>query len=121
MLTTIKTKALHLLRGQNAEDNAHHFLLDQGLILVSRNFRCKQGEIDLIMKDKNHTLVFIEVRFRNNDKYGSAAESITKTKQNRIITATQVFLSTSKFDCPIRFDVIAISGNGTINWIKNAF
>jgi len=121
MLTNIKTKAIHLLRGQNAEDQAYDFLLNQGLTLIIRNFRCTQGEIDLIMQD-NYALIFVEVRFRMNNKYGSPAESITKTKQNRIITTAQVFLSSIKAkDHPIRFDVIAISGNGTIDWIKNAF
>lgn len=120
MLFTIKAKAAHLIRGENAEKQAYKFLLDHGLSLAYRNFRCKQGEIDLIMYE-NRTLVFIEVRFRSTDKYGSAAESVTKSKQNRIIAATHFFLSEKKIDCPIRFDVIAISGSNKIDWIKNAF
>jgi len=78
------------------------------------------GELDLIMDD-NNTLVIVEVRFRKNNNYGSAAESVTKTKQNRIILTTQTFISERNVKCPIRFDVIAISGNGNIDWIKNAF
>lgn len=120
MLEDIKKKATHLLRGQHAEDKAYLYLIDKGLKLVLRNFRCKQGELDLIMYD-HLTLVIIEVRFRNTNKYGSASESVTKTKQQRIITATQVFLSGAKLDCPIRFDVIAISGDNSLEWIKNAF
>lgn len=116
----IKAKAAHLLRGESAEQQAHDFLIKQGLKPVSRNFHCKQGELDLIMTDKQ-TLVIVEVRFRKTDRYGSAAESITPAKQSRIIAATQFYLSTQKTDCPIRFDVIAMSGNGSINWIKNAF
>jgi len=115
-----KTKAAHLASGENAEELAHHFLINAGLKPVARNFRCKQGELDLIMLD-NQALVIIEVRYRKSDRYGSAVESITQAKQSRIIAATHIYLSTKKTDRPIRFDVVAISGNGDINWIKNAF
>lgn len=120
MISGLKAKAAHLLRGENAEEQAHNFLIKQGLKPVCRNFRCKQGELDLIMTDQQ-TLVIIEVRFRKTDTYGSAVESITPKKQSRIMAATHVYLSSRKTDCPIRFDVAAISGNGHINWIKNAF
>ncbi len=120
MLSSIKEKAAHLLRGKSAEDQAHDFLVCKGLKPVSRNYRCKQGELDLIMND-GHTLVIIEVRYRKSDVYGSALESITASKQAKIIAATQHYLSTLRSDCPLRFDVVAISGNGSINWIKNAF
>jgi putative endonuclease len=116
----LKAKAAHLLRGKNAEDQAHDFLIGKGLKPVCRNFRCKQGELDLIMNDQK-TLVIIEVRYRKSDVYGSALESVTASKQARIIAATQHYLSTLRTDCPLRFDVVAISGNGDINWIKNAF
>lgn len=120
LLDKLKTKAAHLIRGESAEQQAHKFLIDKDLKPVSRNFRCKQGELDLIMTDKQ-TLVIVEVRFRKNDKYGSAAESVTPSKQARIIAATQVYLAGQKHDGPIRFDVVAISGDGKIEWIKNAF
>lgn len=108
------------MRGEFAEQQAHNFLIDKGLKPVCRNFSCKLGELDLIMTDQQ-TLVIIEVRFRKTDKYGSAAESITRAKQSRIIAASHVYLSSHKTDGPIRFDVVAMSGNGDINWIKNAF
>jgi len=120
LFTKLKTKAAHLIRGESAEEQAHNFLINKGLKPVCRNFRCKQGELDLIMTDKL-TLVVIEVRFRKTDKYGSAVESITRAKQSRIIAATHVYLSSQKTDRPIRFDVVAISGNGNIDWIQNAF
>ncbi len=120
LFTKLKEKAAHLIRGESAEEQAHRFLIDKGLKPVSRNFRCKQGELDLIMTDKQ-TLVIVEVRFRKTDKYGSAAESVTRAKQVKIIAATHIYLASRKTDCPIRFDVIAISGNGTIDWIRNAF
>lgn len=108
------------MRGESAEQQAYSFLINKGLKPVGRNFRCKLGELDLIMSDQQ-TLVIIEVRFRKNDKYGSAAESVTRAKQSRIIAATHVYLSAQKTDRPIRFDVVAISGNGDIDWIQNAF
>ncbi|MFA5983531.1 MAG: YraN family protein [Methylococcaceae bacterium] len=120
MFSDLKTQAAHLLRGQHAEDQAYQYLIDHGLKPVCRNFRCKQGELDLVMTEQN-SLVIIEVRFRKTDKYGSALESVTYKKQCRIIAATQMYLAANKYDCPIRFDIIAISGNGDINWVKNAF
>jgi putative endonuclease len=120
LFSELKTKAAHLLRGENAEQQAHDFLLKQGLKSVARNFRCKQGELDLIMLHDN-TVVIIEVRFRKTDKYGSAAESVTHSKQARIIAATHIYLATQKINKPIRFDVVALSGNGKIDWIQNAF
>ncbi|WP_411726665.1 YraN family protein [Methyloglobulus sp.] len=120
MFDSLKTKAAHLLRGKSAEDQAHDFLVSKGLKPVCRNYRCKQGELDLVMRDQQ-SLVIIEVRYRKSDFYGSALESVTHSKQARIIAATQHYLSTLRVDCPLRFDVVAISGNGDINWIKDAF
>ncbi|MEY3759525.1 MAG: hypothetical protein RIR39_1016 [Pseudomonadota bacterium] len=118
--TQLKAKAAHLIRGESAEEQAHKFLIDKGLKPVCRNYRCKLGELDLIMTD-NQTLVIVEVRYRKTDKYGSAVESVTRAKQSRIIAATHIYLSSQKTDRPIRFDVIAISGNGNLEWIQNAF
>lgn len=120
LFTNLKAKAAHLMRGESAEQQALNFLAEKGLKAVSRNFRCKQGELDLIMTDQQ-ALVIVEVRFRKTDKYGSAAESVTRAKQSRIIAATHVYLAAHKTDRPIRFDVVAISGNGNIDWIQNAF
>ncbi len=72
------------------------------------------------MRDRQ-SLVIVEVRYRKSNVYGSALESVTASKQAKIIAATQHYLSTLRADSPLRFDVVAISGNGDINWIKNAF
>ncbi len=119
-ISKLKAKPAHLITGENAEEQAHNYLITQGLKPVLRNFRCKLGELDLIMFDQQ-SLVIVEVRYRKTDHYGSAMESITRTKQSRIIRATQVYLATQKKDQAIRFDVVAISGNGKIEWIQNAF
>lgn len=120
MLNALKTKAAHLIRGASAEDQAHDFLIGKGLKPICRNYRCKHGELDLVMQDQQ-SLVVIEVRYRKSDIYGSALESITLSKQNRIIAATQHYLARQRADYPLRFDVVAISGKNGINWIKNAF
>jgi putative endonuclease len=111
-------------RGEKAEAQALGFLNRQGLKLVERNFRCRQGEIDLIMLAPK-TLVFVEVRMRSHYAFGSAAESVTATKQLRIARASRHFLQSRKAwrNHACRFDVIAMDGHeqASIEWIKDAF
>jgi putative endonuclease len=111
----------HLQQGAAAEQQALEYLSRHGFELVTRNFRCKAGEIDLIMQDRD-TLVFVEVRFRQSNDFGSALESINSNKQRRLLAAAKLYLQKQPFDQPCRFDVIAINGRGKkrITWIKNA-
>lgn len=109
-------------RGQLMEKLACEFLLNAGLVWIASNVRYRQGELDLIMRDR-HSLVFVEVRYRKNDQFGGAAASITWRKQQRIVSAAACWLlsqgkSLTTTDC--RFDVIAITGL-QIDWFKNAF
>jgi len=114
-------KPAHLLRGDQAEQQALAYLQKQGLKLEARNFRCKQGELDLVMREGS-TLVIVEVRFRQSEQFGGALASVTRQKQARIVAATQHYvIINGKTDAAIRFDVVAITGNGGIDWIKNAF
>lgn len=108
--------------GRAAEDAATRFLQDQGLTLVERNFRCRRGEIDLIMRD-GASLVFVEVRYRRHSKFGSALESVTATKQARVVAAARWYLQGSPNAAPCRFDVVGITGEGQsrIDWVRNAF
>lgn len=114
--------------GQQAEHAALNFLKQQGLTFIARNYRCRLGEIDLIMQDQK-SLVFIEVRYRKSTKFGSSAESVSNNKQQKIIRcAAHYLLHASKNESPAcRFDVIAIYPSGTgksslqFDWIKNAF
>lgn len=116
-----KPKAKHLQTGEDAEKLALRYLQQQGLQWISSNYRCRYGELDLIMKDAA-SLVIVEVRFRKSQQFGGALASVTRNKQAKIIAATQYFLSTQKFNqLPIRFDVIAVTGDNELNWIKNAF
>jgi putative endonuclease len=105
------------MQGQAGEDQALVYLQRNGLCLVERNFRCKGGEIDLIMQERG-TLVFVEVRTRGNAAYGGAAASVTPRKQARLILAAQVYLQRFKMPPACRFDVMAIDG-ASINWLKN--
>ncbi|MFT5643011.1 MAG: putative endonuclease [Janthinobacterium sp.] len=105
-------------QGQIGEDAALAHLQRHGLRLVERNFRCKGGEIDLIMQDRQ-SLVFIEVRSRANARHGDAAASITIAKQRRLIIAAQVYLLKQKKMPACRFDVIAIDGND-LRWLQDA-
>ena len=104
--------------GQAGEDAALAYLTHNGLTLVQRNFRCKGGEIDLIMRQRD-TLVFVEVRKRADMRYGGAAASITRSKQARLIIAAQIYLQRYRMPPASRFDVIAIDGNA-LNWLQNA-
>lgn len=106
------------VEGDAAEDRALHFLQQHGLVLVDRNFRCKGGEIDLVMRERN-TLVFVEVRKRADTSYGGAAASITASKQARLIIAAQTYLQRYSAPPPCRFDVVAMDGMAT-DWLKNA-
>lgn len=114
-----KPTAPHLQQGSEAEQQARRYLAAQGLKFVCSNFRCKRGEIDLIMQDRQ-TLVIVEVRYRQNDCRGDALETVTRRKQSRIIAATRYYLAKYPSRQAVRFDVIAISGAG-LRWVRNAF
>lgn len=107
-------------KGQYYEGRALSYLLDQGLELVARNYRCKWGELDLLMQERG-ALIIVEVRYRKNNHYGSAVESVTANKQERIVAAAKHYIMTYKINQPIRFDVLAITGETQTDWIKNAF
>ncbi|WP_319536171.1 YraN family protein [uncultured Vibrio sp.] len=109
--------------GNQYETLAKRYLLRQGLRFVEQNFLTKVGEIDLIFQ-QGETIVFVEVKYRNNDRFGSAAEMVTRAKMRRLIKTANIWLSRQKqpiHTIDYRFDVIAIQDNGRdINWIQNA-
>ncbi|MBT9591708.1 MAG: YraN family protein [Thiobacillus sp.] len=111
---------LKTLLGQSAEKRAEIFLESNGLMLVARNWRCRFGEIDLIMQD-GATRVFVEVRLRSRNDFGGAAASVTPGKQRKLLAAARQYLTTLKTLPPCRFDVVALSGDTRPDWIKNAF
>jgi putative endonuclease len=111
--------------GAEAEALACQYLQKQGLRLVTKNYRCRMGEIDLIMREKA-ILVFIEVRYRKNSHYGSSAESVNLAKQHKLLKTAHYYLQQNRLTDTIicRFDVCALSylnGQTHIDWIKQAF
>lgn len=104
-----------------AEALAAEYLQQKGLKLLSRNYRCRFGEIDLIMQD-GATLVFVEVRMRSNRHFGSAAESITQTKQRKLMITAQHYLQ-QHGEKNSRFDAVIMSSltSQDIQWLRDAF
>jgi putative endonuclease len=110
--------------GQEYEALAERYLLKKGMTIKVRNYRCKAGEIDLIAEHKG-TLVFVEVRYRGRTSLVSSEESVTPTKQRRLIRAAQHYVLRHRVDRPCRFDVLALNrsalGRLKVHWIDNAF
>lgn len=111
-------------RGTRAEQLARQYLEQHGLHFRQANFRCRRGEIDLIMQDGD-TLVFVEVRYRRNSRYGSAAETVDRHKQRKLVTTALFYLQGNPRLARLtsRFDVIAISGDSGsphIDWHPDA-
>ena len=110
-------------KGDAAEDRALQHLTNQGLTLVQRNYRTPGrggGEIDLILYDRDGTLVFVEVRQRAAVQHGGALASITPAKRARIVWAARYFLLKFRHVPPCRFDVVAFEGD-RLQWIQSAF
>lgn len=112
--------------GAAAEDRALDHLLRHGLTLVARNYRVARGpsaaagEIDLILRERDGTLVFVEVRARRDDRHGGAAASVTARKRQRIVFAARHYLARLPAPPPCRFDLVAIDGD-TLTWLPGAF
>lgn len=108
-------------RGAAAESRARTWLERHGLKLRDSNYRCRWGEIDLIMEDGD-TLVFVEVRYRNSMRHGGAIDSIDFRKRQRLCRAASDYLARQRGQQqPSRFDVVALGPNGRIEWIADAF
>ena len=106
-------------RGAAAEALAARFLTGRGLHIVSRDYRCRGGEIDLIARD-GQTLVFVEVRLRSSCAFGGAAESITATKRRRLRLAAGRYLAGLEREPPCRFDAILLDALALerIEWLQ---
>lgn len=111
--------------GSRYEQEAAAFLSKKGLTIITQNYRCRAGEIDLIARD-GQTLVFCEVKYRYNGGSGDPAAAVDYRKQQTIFRVAQWYLQVSRLpeDTPCRFDVVAITGVGErlqIRWIPDAF
>ena len=107
--------------GARAEELCAELLRKAGLRVVERNWRCRHGEIDLVAEE-GRTLVFAEVRYRSNERFGGAGESVTAAKQARLIAAARLYLM-RRPDADCRFDVLLLDSleASRIQWIRNAF
>jgi len=118
----VTTKAV----GDGAEARALAHLLAHGLTLVQRNYRvaagprARGGEIDLVMRDRDDTLVFVEVRSRKSGGYGGAAATVGVSKQRSLVFAAGCFLRGCATPPACRFDVVAIEGD-RVEWLQAAF
>jgi putative endonuclease len=123
---TSPTAPTRTLIGQEGEAQALEYLLALGLTLVERNYRVaagprrRAGEVDLILRDVDGTLVFVEVRKRSGHTHGGAADSIQSAKRRRIVYAAQHYLRSKSSPPPCRFDVVAIDGQH-LQWMRAAF
>ena len=114
-------------RGKQAEDTALAYLQARGLKLVERNYRTPGrggGEIDLILRDRDGSLVFVEVRSRNTDRFGGAGGSIGRGKQQRIVLAARHYLMRWAAPPACRFDVVLVQVSGgpaSVEWLQAAF
>jgi putative endonuclease len=108
--------------GEQKEDLAARFLRRHGLTLEQRNVRCRFGEIDLVLRDRE-VLVFAEVRFRADDGHGGGAASVDARKRARLIAAARWYLAghPREAERPCRFDVLALGAGEEIEWIRDAF
>ena len=118
---------MNLGKGRNFEDQAARLLQRHGLKIITRNFTARTGEIDVIALDSEQ-LVFVEVRSRSNRAYASAAASVDRHKQRRILRTAQLYLQQhpDMANLACRFDVIAFeppqsATEPRVNWIRSAF
>lgn len=107
--------------GEEWEKAAADFLEGQGMKVVERNFRSRQGEIDIIGYHRGY-LVFVEVKYRGTDGKGHAADAVTYGKQRRICIVADYYRYTHRLgdNVAVRYDVVAVQG-GELEWIQNAF
>ena len=113
----------HIVQGKTAENLACAYLEQRGLVLLERNFRCRLGELDLVMRDREQW-VFVEVRSRRQNRYGSATETIDSRKQQRLLRTAAYYLQKYHLDVSCRFDVVAIDrahSPPVLEWLQDAF
>ena len=110
--------------GKAGEEKATKYLKERGYSIIEKNFRCREGEVDIIAKDKNKDLVFVEVKTRRTIEYGFPSEAVNYTKQNHIQKVAKYYILKNKVvNSTIRFDIIEILIGKTyfIHHIKQAF
>ena len=115
--------AQHNEFGRISEDRAAAYLMARGYTIRDRNWRIGHKELDIVAQ-KNGTLVFVEVKARRTDRYGDAVEAVTDEKIHKIIQAANAYTRYYRIDLPVRFDIIAITGEPecqTVEHFEDAF
>lgn len=109
--------------GAEYENRAADYLQEKDYRILEKNFRCRYGEIDLIAQDPDHTLVFIEIKYRASEAFGDPLEAVGFKKQKRISHTALYYYTYHGYaeGTPCRFDVIAVYGDGRMTHIENAF
>lgn len=107
--------------GKLYEEKAVLFLKEQGFFILERNFRCRQGEIDIIGTHEK-CLVFVEVKYRRDEAKGTPEEAVGLVKQQKICRTSDYYRSSHKayYNWQVRYDVIAMTGKN-VKWYQNAF
>ncbi len=126
LLNRPKLLADRKLLGRWGEKRGEKFLKRKGFKTLTRNFRCKTGEIDLVMVDTDRTIVFVEVKARADESFAPSESAITYAKKSRMIRAARYFIATNEIqDRPLRFDVVTVilgqKGPVQIRHYENAF
>ena len=111
--------------GRRGENLAARYLEHVGLVVLSRNWRCSEGELDLVLTD-GRKLVVCEVKTRTSTNYGTPAEAVTDDKASRIRRLARRWLHTHRLaHCPLRFDIVSIlwppNQNPQIRHLQGAF
>lgn len=120
----MKKRSGHTI-GDQGERHAEEYLTQRGLSLIECNYRCRYGEIDLIMREHDY-IVFVEVKQRKHARFGSPLEMVSPSKQEKLRLAAQHYIASNKVSAhqPMRFDVVGIV-SGTVKpdvqWVQNAF
>lgn len=116
-----KSRKYNKSKGDFAEKMAARFLSERGYQIIAANYRKPTGEIDLIARE-GETLVFVEVKFRSGADYGIPAEAVGHKKRYRIVKTSLMYLQeTDGFDQDIRYDIVEVRGDGSIEIFRGAF
>ena len=117
-------RAAHLIAGRDGEAMAERWLHKQGLTTLERNYRCVFGEVDLVMEQDND-VVFLEVRSLKHNRFGSPAETVTRSKQAKIMKTAQHYILARHISDrrTIRFDIVGVTpaADEQIHWLAGAF
>ncbi len=108
-------------QGNKAEEQVTEYLKEKGYKILTRNFACKMGEIDIIAQDKQNTIVFVEVKQRKTNLFGGGLAAVNKAKQRRITLTAVAYIKKTKINyAALRFDIITVTA-GVIQHYENAF